>query len=213
MCVSEECVVAKPAGITFGEAAAVPGAATPALQAIRDTGQVRPGQKVLINGASGGVGTFAVQIARFYGAEVTGVCSAKNLDLVRSIGVERVIDYKEKDFTQNGEHYDLIFDAVAKRSFSECKRALRPGGIYITTEFSPCLLLKGKWTSATGDRKMVPLPPKPPGKKDLVLMQVLLEGGKLTPVIDRHYPLDELPEALQYLGKGHAQGKVIMTMD
>lgn len=211
--VPEEGVVTKPAGITFEEAAAVPGAAIPALQAIRDAGQVRLGQKVLINGASGGLGTFAVQIARFYGAEVTGVCSTKNCDMVRSIGADRVIDYTLEDFTRNGERYDLIFDAVARRTFSECKPALKPGGIYITTEFSPLLMLRGKWASATGDRKMAPLPPKPPGKDDLVFMRELLEDGKVKPVIDRRFKLAELPEALQYLGKGHARGKIVIMMN
>jgi len=141
VCVSEEGVVTKPANLTFEEAAAVPGAASPALQALRDCGQIQPRQKVLINGASGGVGTFAVQIAKSFGAEVTGVCSTRNLDMVRSIGADQVIDYTQEDFTKNEERYDLVFDAVAKRSFADCKRALKPQGIYITTEFSPLLAL------------------------------------------------------------------------
>jgi NADPH:quinone reductase-like Zn-dependent oxidoreductase len=210
--VSEEGVVTKPANLTFEEAAAVPGAASPALQALRDCGQIQPGQKVLINGASGGVGTFAVQIAKSFGAEVTGVCSTRNLDLVRSIGADHVIDYTQEDFTQNGERYDLIFDVVAKRSFSDCKRALRPQGIYVTTEFSPVLALGGWWKSMSGSKKMVPLPPKPPSKTDLAFMKELLEAGKVTPTVDRRYSLSELPDALRYLEKGHARGKVVITM-
>jgi NADPH:quinone reductase-like Zn-dependent oxidoreductase len=212
VCVSEEGVVTKPANMTFDQVAAVPGAASPALQALRDHGQIQPGRKVLINGASGGVGTFAVQIAKSFGTQVTGVCSTRNLDMVRSIGAEQVIDYIQEDFTQNGERYDLIFDAVAKRSFADCKRVLRPHGIYITTEFSPALALGGLWTSMTGDMKMVPLPPKAPAKGDLVFMKELLESGRVAPVIDRRYSLSEVPEALWYLEKGHARGKVVITM-
>jgi len=212
VCVSEEGVVTKPANLTFEEAAAVPGAASPALQALRDCGQIQPRQKVLINGASGGVGTFAVQIAKSFGAEVTGVCSTRNLDMVRSIGADQVIDYTQEDFTKNEERYDLVFDAVAKRSFADCRRALSPHGIYVTTEFSPLLALGGLWTSMTGDMKMVPLPPKAPAKGDLVFMKELLEGGRVAPVIDRRYSLSEVPEALRYLEKGHARGKVVITM-
>ncbi|MFC1922902.1 NAD(P)-dependent alcohol dehydrogenase [Chloroflexota bacterium] len=146
--------------MTFEEAAAVPGAAAPALQALRDHGQIQPGQKVLINGASGGVGTFAVQIVRSLGAEVTGVCSTRNLDMVRAIGADQVIDYTQEDFTQNGQRYDLIFDAVAKRSFSDCKRVLSPKGIYVTTEFSPVLALEGLWASMTGSKKNGTTAPK-----------------------------------------------------
>jgi NADPH:quinone reductase-like Zn-dependent oxidoreductase len=212
VCVSEAEVVTKPANMSFEEVAAVPGAATPALQGLRDHGQIRPGQKVLTNGASGGVGTFAVQLAKSFGAEVTGVCSTRNLDLVRSIGADQVVDYTQEDFTQTGERYDLIFDVVAKRSFSDCKRALKPQGIYVTTEFSPVLALARLWKSMTGNQKMVPLPPKPPNKMDLVFMKELLEAGKVTPTIDRRYSLSELPDALRYLEKGHAQGKVVITV-
>jgi len=210
--VSESSVALKPANMTFEEAAAVPGAACPALQALRDHGQIQPGQEVLINGASGGVGTFAVQIAKSFGAEVTGVCSTRNLDMVRAIGADQVIDYTQEDFTQNGERYDLIFDAVAKRTFSDCRRALSLHGIYVTTEFSPVLALGGLWTSMTGSKKMVPLLAKPPNKRDQVFMKELLEGGEVTPVIDRRYSLSEVPEALRYIGKGHARGKVVITV-
>ncbi len=210
--VSEAGLVAKPANITFEEAAAVFGAAISALHALRDSGQIQPGQKVLINGASGGVGTFAVQLANYFGAEVAGVCSTRNLELVRSIGADHLIDYTQENFTQAGQGYDLIFDAVRKRSFSECKPTLRPGGIYVTSEFSPILALRGAWTSMTGDKKMVPLPPKPPNNKDQVFLKELLEAGDLRPVIDRRYPLSEVPEALRYLERGHARGKVVITL-
>ena len=212
VCVSEAEVVTKPANMSFEQVAAVPGAATPALQGLRDHGQIQPGQKVLINGASGGVGTFAVQLAKSFGAEVTGVCSTRNLDLVRSIGADQVVDYTQEDFTQTGERYDLIFDVVAKRSFSDCKRALKPQGIYVTTEFSPVLALVGRWRSMTGNQKMVPLPPKPPSKTDLAFLKEHLEAGTVTPTIDRRYSLSELPDALRYLEKGHAQGKVVITV-
>jgi NADPH:quinone reductase-like Zn-dependent oxidoreductase len=212
VCLSETEAVTKPVDLSFEQVAAVPGAATPALQGLRDLGQVQAGQKVLINGASGGVGTFAVQLAKSFGAEVTGVCSTRNLALVRSIGADRVVDYTQEDFAQTGERYDLVFDVVAKRSFSDCKRALKPGGIYVTTAFSPVLALVGRWRSVIGDQKMAPLPPKPPSKTDLVFLKEHLEAGKVDPVIDRRYPLSELPDALRYLEKGHARGKVVITV-
>jgi NADPH:quinone reductase-like Zn-dependent oxidoreductase len=211
-CVSEAHLALKPDSMTFEEVAAVPGAATPALQGLRDHGQIQPGQKVLINGASGGVGTFAVQLAKSFGAEVTGVCSTRNTGPVRSIGADQVVDYTQEDFTQTGERYDLIFDVLAKRSFSDCKRALKPRGIYVTTAFSPVLALGGLWKSMTGNQKMVPLPPKPPNKTDLVFMKELLEARKVTPTIDRRYSLSELPDALRYLERGHAQGKVVIIL-
>ena len=132
--------------------------------------------------------------------------------MVRSIGADQVIDYTQEDFTQNGERYDLIFDVVAKRSFSDCKRVLKPQGIYITTEFSPALALRGLWASMTGSKKLVPLPPKPPNKRDHEFMKELLQAGTVTPVIDKRYPLSDLPEALRYLEKGHARGKVVITL-
>jgi NADPH:quinone reductase-like Zn-dependent oxidoreductase len=212
VCVAAEEVVSKPTNTTYDEAAAVPGAAIPALQALRDHGKVQPGQKVLINGASGGLGTFAIQIAKSMGAEVTGVCSTRNQDMVRSIGADRVIDYTEEDFTRDGQRYDLIFDTVAKRSFSECKSALSTQGIYITSRFSPFLALGGKWISVTGNKKMVPLPPKPPDQSDLEFLKEIIESGKVKPVIDRTYPLSEVPDALRYLETGHALGKIVITM-
>lgn len=212
VCVNESELVKKPANLTFEEAAAVPGAATPALQALRDHGHVQPDDKVLINGASGGVGSFAVQIAKSMGAHVTGVCSTTNLDMVRSIGADQVIDYTQKDFTQSENRYDLIFDVVANRSFSNCKGALTSQGIYITSEFSPILLLREKWISLIGTKKMVALPPNPPNQMDLVYLNQLLEVGKIQPVIDRCYSLSEVPEALTYFAKGHSKGKVIITI-
>ena len=210
--VSEDKVVTKPASIPFEEAAAAGAAASVALQGLRDAGQIGSGQHVLINGASGGVGTFAVQIAKAFGAQVTGVCSTRNLDLVRSIGADQVIDYTQEDFVRKGERYDLIFDVVAKRSFSDCRPALGPRGNYLTTEFSPLLALRGLWTSITGDKKMVPFLAKPPNKGDLVFMKELLEGGKVKPVIDSRYALSEVPDALRHLKGGHARGKIIITM-
>lgn len=212
VCVAETSLEAKPANLTFEEAAAVFGAAVTALHALRDQGQVQPGQKVLINGASGGVGTFAVQIARSLGAEVTGVCSSRNLELVRSIGADNVIDYTKEDFTRNGQRYDLIFDAVAKRSFSECKCALNPKGLYITTEFSPLLAIKGLLLSMTGRKRMTPLPPKPPNKADQVFLRELLDSGKVAPIIDSTYSLKDVPDALRHLEKGHARGKIVILI-
>jgi NADPH:quinone reductase-like Zn-dependent oxidoreductase len=206
--------VLKPASITFEEAAAVPSAATTALQALRQ-GQIQPGQKVLVNGASGGVGTYAVQIAKSFGAEVTGVCSARNLDMVRSIGADHVIDYTQEDFTQNGQHYDLIIDAAAYRPISDYKRALSPKGFYVLIGGSGAQFLQamfiGPLMSMTGSQKIGTFIKKP-NKKDLVFMKELLEAGKIKPVIDRCYPLSEVPEAIRYLEEGHAQGKVIITV-
>ncbi len=202
----------KPTGMSFEKAAALPLSAFTALICLCDLGQIKSGQKVLINGASGGVGTLAVPIAKFFGAEVTGVCSTRNLKLVRSIGADRVIDYTQEDFTQKGVYYDLIFDAVGKRSFSDCKRALNPKGIYVTTAFSPTLALLGLWISMTGSRKMIPMPPKGPGRKIKELFEELLKAGKLTPVIDRDYTLKEVPEAFRYYEKGHTRGRVVIKI-
>ena len=212
VCAGQEEIQPKPVNVTFEEAAATGAAAHTALQGLRDGGQIRTGQNVLINGASGGVGTFAVQIAKSYGAEVTGICSTRNLDMVRSIGADHVIDYTQEDFTQSGQRYDLIFDVAATLSFSDCKRALHPGGVYVTTEFSPALALRGLWASMTGDRKLVSRLAKPPNETDWAFMKELLEGGQVTPVIDRRYPLSQVPEALRYLGEGHARGKVVITI-
>ena len=218
VCVPEDAaLVQKPTNLTFEEAAAVPVAAVTALQGLRDKGQVQPGQKVLINGASGGVGTFAVQIAKSFGAEVTGVCSTRNLDMVRSIGADQVIDYTQQDFTQNGQRYDLIADAVGNRSVSDYGRALGPKGICVIIGYSSPVLLfqhtfQGAWISMTGSKRIGLMGTMKPNKKDLVFMKGLLEAGKVVPVIDRRYPLSEVAEAIRYLEGGHAQGKVVITV-
>ncbi|MBU0704480.1 MAG: NAD(P)-dependent alcohol dehydrogenase [Chloroflexi bacterium] len=215
VCASENALVLKPASMTFEEAAAVPMAAVTALQGLRDKGQIQSGQKVLINGASGGVGTFAVQIAKSFGAEVTAVCSTRNLDMVRSIGADHVIDYTQEDFTQNGQHYDLILAANGYHSISDYKRALSPKGMYVMTGGTMAqmfqAMLLGPWMSMTGSKKMGALSAEP-NPKDLVYIKELFEAGKVKPVIDRRYPLDKVPEALRYLEEGHAQGKVVITV-
>ena len=216
--VPENALVLKPANMSFEESAAVPVAAVTALQGLRDKGQVQPGQKVLINGASGGVGTFAVQIAKSFGAEVTGVCSTRNLDMVRSIGADQVIDYTQQDFTQNGQRYDLIVDTVGNRSVSDHKRALSPKGICVIIGYSsPVLLFQamflGPWISMTGSKKVGLMGTMKPNKKDLVFMKELLEAGKVVPVIDRRYTLSEVAEAIRYLEEGHARGKVVITVE
>jgi NADPH:quinone reductase-like Zn-dependent oxidoreductase len=213
-CASENALALKPANISFEEAAAVPMAAITALHSLRDKGQIQPGQKVLISGASGGVGTFAVQIAKSFGAEVTAVCSTRNLEMVRSIGADHVIDYTKEDFTQNGQRYDLILAANGYHSILDYKRALGPKGTYVTTGGSMAQLfqamLLGPWISMTGSKKMGNLLSKP-NQEDLVFMKKLLEAGKVKPVIERRYPLSEVAEAVRYLEEGHAQGKVVIT--
>ena len=214
LCVPESQLqlVGKPANVSFADAAATPYAAYTALLCLRDLGKLQSGQDVLINGASGGTGTFAVQIAKSFGAKVTGVCSTRNLERVRSIGADEVIDYTKIDFSQNTSAYDLIFDVVRKRTFSECKGALKSQGIYVTTEFSPALLLQSQWVSLTGEKKLVPLPMKRPTQQDFFDLRELLETKKMTPVIDRRYPLNEVPDALRYIGKGHARGKIVIMI-
>lgn len=208
----------KPANLSFEQAAAVPVAATTALQGLRDTGQIHTGQRVLVNGASGGVGTFAVQIARAFGTEVTGVCSTRNLDMVRSIGADHAIDYMKEDFTRTGQHYDLIYDAVGNRSVSAYRRALNPGGTCVVAGFTslPRLfehMLIGPLRSKIGDKKVGLMGTAQIKQKDLVSLRELLEAGKVTPVIDRRYSLREVPEAIRYLEAKHARGKVVITVD
>ena len=217
VCTSEDALALKPARLTFEQAAAVPVAAFTALQGLRDKGQIRAGQKVLINGASGGVGTFAVQIAKSFGTEVTGVCSARNLDLVRSIGADQVIDYTREDFTRNGQHYDLIFDAVGNRSVSDYQRALSPNGICAVAGFTTLsrlfqVIALGAWVSNTGSQKIGLMDTAKPNKNDLVFIKELLEAGKIVSVIDRCYPLCEVPDAIRYLETGRARGKVVITV-
>jgi NADPH:quinone reductase-like Zn-dependent oxidoreductase len=218
ICVAESEVALKPANLSFEQAAAVPVAATTALQGLRDTGQIHTGQRVLVNGASGGVGTFAVQIARAFGTEVTGVCSTRNLDMVRSIGADHAIDYMKEDFTRTGQHYDLIYDAVGNRSVSAYRRALNPGGTCVVAGFTslPRLfehMLIGPLRSKIGDKKVGLMGTAQIKQKDLVSLRELLEAGKVTPVIDRRYSLREVPEAIRYLEAKHVRGKVVITVD
>src|SRR2546428_457332 len=193
-------------------------AASAASQVLRDRGQIKFGQRVLINGASGGVGTFAVQIAKSFGTEVTAVCSTGNLDMVRSIGADQVIDYTQEDFTKNGQRYDLIFDAVGNRSVSDYKRALSPNGMCAVAGFTTLshlfqVIVLGSWVSRTGSKKIGLMETANPNKKDLLFIKELLEAGKVVPVIDRTYPLREVPEAIRYLEEGHAKGKVVITVE
>jgi NADPH:quinone reductase-like Zn-dependent oxidoreductase len=216
----ERGVVKKPAGITFEQAGAVAVAAISALQGLRDKGQIQSGQKVLINGASGGVGTFAVQIAKSFGAEVTGVCSTRNVEIVRSIGADHVIDYTQEDFTRSEQRYDLMLDVAGNRSWSDCKRVLAEkatlvvvGGPKTNRWIGPLSqALKLRLRSLGGSRRVVAPFLAKIKKEDLVVLQKLLEAGTVTPVIDRQYELSEAPEALRYLGEGHAQGKVVITV-
>lgn len=217
VCAPETRLALKPANLSFEEAASVGVAAFTALQGLRDSGEIQPGQRVLINGASGGVGTFAVQIAKAFGTEVTGVCSSRNLEMVKSIGADHVIDYTQEDFTRNGQKYDLIFDTVANRSASDYKRALRPNGICSSAGFSTLFhmfrfMIMGTLLSKTGSRKIEGMGMARPNKKDLDIIKGLLESGQVVPVIDRRYPLNEVPEAIRYLETGRAQGKVVLTM-
>jgi NADPH:quinone reductase-like Zn-dependent oxidoreductase len=220
VCVPEDrAVVLKPANVTFEQAAAVPVAAVSALQGLRDKGRIQPGQKVLINGASGGVGTFAVQIAKSFGAEVTGVCSTGNVDIAGSIGADHVIDYTQEDFTLSEQRYDLMLDIAGNRSWSDCKRVLNHnaslvvvGGPKTNRWIGPLSqLVKLRLASLGGSRRVVPFLAKI-NKEDLEVLQQLLEAGTVTPVIDRRYELSEVPEALRYLGDGHAKGKVVINV-
>jgi len=229
-CTSESALAIKPDNVTFEQAASVPIAAFTALQGLRlgglgDTGQVQPARKVLINGAAGGVGTFAVQIAKSFGADVTGVCSTKNVDMVRSLGADRVIDYTkeaytQEDFTKSGRRYDILFDCVGNHSLSACRRVLDPKGTYI-----PVGGEAGRWMigalarpittlvlSRFVSQKLVPFFLAKSSPEDLIVMHDLMASGKVTPVIDRRYSLSEVPEAIRYLEKGHARGKVVITL-
>ncbi len=213
VCAPGSALAQKPSNLSFEEASAVPEAALVALQALRDHGKIKSGMNVLINGASGGIGTFAVQIAKYYGAKVTGVCSTKNLDLVRSIGADHVIDYTKESITQNGEQYDIILGTAGFQTLSDYKKALRPHGIYISTggamkqTFQAMLL--GPFVSMFGNKKLGGMMVKP--NLDLDFMRELIESGKVKPVIDRIYKFDETAEAFEYYAKGHARGKVIIT--
>jgi NADPH:quinone reductase-like Zn-dependent oxidoreductase len=216
---SEDALAPKPANLTFEQAAAVPMAGLVALQALRDHGNVRAGQRVLINGASGGIGTFAVQIAKALGAEVTGVCSTRNVEMVRSIGADRVIDYTREDFTHKDQRYDFILDNVANHSLSDLRRALTPTGTLVPNGGG----FDNRWFANVGRvvgahvlNRFVSHRLRPflvsPNLEDLLVLKELIEAGKVTPVIDRTYSLSEVPDAIGYVGEGHARGKVVITV-
>ena len=214
----DRALVLKPASLSFEQAASVPIAAITALQALRDKGKIKPGQKVLINGASGGVGTFAVQIAKSFGAEVTGVCSTRNLEMVRSIGADYVIDYTQEDYTEKEQRYDLIIDMVGNHSLSSNRQVLNPEGIFVIIGGA-----KGNWLAPLMNpikalmyspfvgQEFVMLLAKM-RKEDLSTLSDLMQTGKVTPVIDRRYPLSELPAAIRYSEEGHARGKIIIDI-
>jgi NADPH:quinone reductase-like Zn-dependent oxidoreductase len=219
VCKLEETLALKPANLTFEQAAAVPVAALTALQGLRDKGQIQPGQKVLINGASGGVGTFAVQIAKSFGAEVTAVCSTQNVEMVRSLGADHVIDYTQEDFTRSERRYDLLLDIAGSRSWSECKRVLNPKAIFVivggpkTNRWIGPLshVLKVRLASLWASQKVIFFIAQF-NKEAMMVLHGLLEDKKVTPVIDRQYKLSELAEAMRYVGAGHAKGKVVITV-
>ena len=217
-CAGEDRLAAKPARLTFEQAAATPVAGLTALQGLRDRGQIQPGQKVLIVGASGGVGTFAVQIAKAFGAAVTGVCSTRNVEMVRSIGADHVIDYTRVDFAESGQRYDLMVDMAGTHSLSECRGALTPRGTYVLVGApsgrwltGPDRFIKALVLSWFVSQRMVPFIAKT-DKEDLVALKDLIEAGRVTPVIDRSYGLTEVPEAIRYLEEGHARGKVVIAL-
>jgi NADPH:quinone reductase-like Zn-dependent oxidoreductase len=216
VCASEEKLALKPTNSSFEQAASLPVAAITALQGLRDQGRIQPGQRVLIDGASGGVGTFAIQIAKSFGAEVTAVCSTRNVDTARSIGADHVIDYTKQDFSQTGQRYDLILAANAYHSIFDYRRALSPTGIYVMAGGGAAQILQamflGPLLSLFGSKKMRIVRAKII-QKDLLLLKDLLESKKVVPVIDRRYPLNDTAEALRYLGQGHAQGKVVITIE
>lgn len=213
--VPERLMAPKPVNLSFEEAAAVPMAAVTALQGLRDKGKIQPRHKVLINGASGGVGSFAVQLARWFGADVTAVCSTGKMDLARSLGADHIIDYTREDFTRNGQRYDLILAVNGYHPIAAYKRALAPGGVYVMAGGSTAQIMQGMlmgpWMSLIGGKTMGMVAAKP-NQEDLMILKELLEAGKVVPVIDRQYPLIEVPEALRYLEEGHARGKVVIAV-
>lgn len=215
VCVREDALAFKPKNVSFEEAAAVPMAGVTALQALRNKGNIQPGQKVLIYGASGGVGTFAVQIAKSLGAEVTGVCSTRNVDILLSIGAEHVIDYQKENFTLSQEKYDLILGVNGSQPLSVYKKALNPNGIFLHVGGSGEQLfqtmIQGPWTSILGSKKIGSILQRA-NQKDLIYVKELLETGSVKPVIDRKYKLSEIADAFNYFSEGHAQGKVVITV-
>ncbi len=214
---SESRLAPKPRNLTFEQAAAIPVAGVSALQGLRDEGQVRPGQRVLIYGAGGGVGTFAVQIARSLGAHVTAVSCTRNMDLLRSLGANDLVDYTKEDFTRGGQRYDVLLDIGANRSLTDCRRALAPGGRIVIAGASKGLwaivsrLLKAQMLSRTGSHRIASFLARM-RHEDLVVLKELVEAGKLSPVIDRQYPLSEVADALRYVGTGDARGKVVIRV-
>ncbi len=218
VCAPENVLTHKPANMTFEEAATYPQAGIIALQALRGERQIQPGQKVLVNGAGGGMGTFAVQIAKYYGAEVTGVDSAMKLDMLRSIGADYVMDYAQEDFTESGQCYNLILDTVSKRSIYDYERTLCDGGLFVMVGGSRKAIFQavflGPWISRRGTKKLgLNLWGEPYNKTDMDFLEELYNTGKVVPVIDRRYSLSEVPEALRYLEDGQALGKLIVTME
>src|SRR5208283_3022841 len=220
VCAPESTLAMKPDNVTFEQAASVPVAAFTALQGLRDKGQIQPGHTVLVNGAAGGVGTFAVQIAKSFGAEVTGVCSTTYVDMVRSIGADHVIDYTQEDFTKRGRRYDLLFDCVGNHSISECRSVLKPKGICIMAgdlSGRGVISLLGRLITALvlsrfASQKLVTFLARP-NKQDLTIMHELMKAGKVKPVIDKRYSLSEVPQAIRYVAEKHARGKVVITLE
>jgi NADPH:quinone reductase-like Zn-dependent oxidoreductase len=211
ICLPEEKIAIKPSNMTYEEAAAVPFAAPVSLQILRNKGGIQSGYKVLINGASGGLGTFAVQLAKHFGAEVTGVGGTTSLEMIKSLGADKVIDYTKEDFTKSGQTYDIIFDAVGKSSFSICKGSLKRNGIYLTTVATIPVLLQMLWTSKVGSKKAIFMV-SPYDVEDLYFLNELIDAGKVRTIIDRRYPLSEVTEAHKYVEKGHTKGKVVITV-
>ncbi len=211
VCATEDQLALKPSNLSFEQAAAVPVAGLTALQGMRDSAKVQPGHEVLINGASGGVGTFAVQIAKAFGAEVTGVCSTNNLELVRSIGADHVVDYTRDDFTQATARYDVIFDLVGSASLRACRRALAPGGVYVCSVGRMGWMLKSLLAGLLPGWNVAGLSAQP-NAADLATLAELIEAGKVTPVIDRRYELSQVADAMRYQGRGHTRGKSIIAV-
>jgi NADPH:quinone reductase-like Zn-dependent oxidoreductase len=212
VCRPEEGALAKkPANMTYEEAAAVPHGASTALHFLREKGNIQSGQRVLINGASGAVGTWAVQLAKYFGAKVTGVCSTTNLEMVETLGADEVVDYTREDFTKNGQTYDIIFDAVGKSSFSRCKSSLEESGIYLATDPTVAVVLSMLWTMRMGSKKAI-WSLGPERAEDLVYLTELIEAGKMKAAIDRRYSLEQVAEAHRYVEKGHAKGNVVITV-
>lgn len=201
----------KPTNLTYEEAAVIPFGAGTALYFLRDLAKIQRGQKILIYGASGAVGAYAVQLAKYFGAEVTGVCSTTNLELIRSLGADQVIDYTRTDFTRNGETYDIIYDTVGKTSFSRCRNVLKPNGLYLAGAGGPGAFMQMAWTAIGGGQRVLAMQ-APDRREDLLFLTELLEVGHIKPVIDRRYPLAQMAEAHRYVDKGHKKGCVVITV-